>query len=107
MDVKCEMVNREVGLQKALLPKIGKLLMRAQSFSEALLGTWGLQTIKPHLSIRTTDGEFKEGQNSTTQIRWMRHEVSAWLSLGRLSLCSQAELFDKQSQGTDCSTWLY
>lgn len=76
MNVNCEMVNREMGLQKALLPKIRKLLMWTQSFSEAPLGTWELQTIKPHLSIRTTD-RFREGQTSTTQIRQMWHEVSA------------------------------
>lgn len=71
MDMKCEMVNREMGLQETLLPKIGKLLIWAQTLPEAPLGTWGLQTIKPHLSIRKTDEEFKERQNSTTQIRWM------------------------------------
>lgn len=39
MYMKWEIVNRETGLQKALLPKIGKLLIWAQSFSEAPLGT--------------------------------------------------------------------
>lgn len=103
---QCEMVNREMGLQKAPLPRIGKLLTWVQSFSEAPLGTCGLQTITPHLGIRPTDGEFKEGQNRTTQIRWMCHWVSEWLSLGRLSLCSQAEFFDKKTKETDCSAWL-
>lgn len=47
IDVKYEMVNGEMGLQKTLLPKIGRLLMLVPIFFRSITGNLGVIDRQP------------------------------------------------------------